>query len=902
MDPPELVAICCDEKTMCSRRHCDTSGRGHPEDPTRLKAIIDLLRHGRINLESYGERFLADFTRTYACRPATLEMLLYCHTESHVRRLMGFCHDVEELNAGCAADDVCCHSDSDYCTSYPVDEDTYVTKESERVARLAVGGMTHLADVIMGKADMYSDMQPEDAFDTAADQQRDRTRVKRESEPDIDSNDLSSQLKAAEGAENLLNSGDTAKAASQQHDLRKDRNVAVEHGTTVGAGMERSDSSGKSPAEELNNSEFIGDVAVQLSALSVSDAQANVPRRSGVRKGFSLTRPPGHHATRDKMMGFCLYNNVAITAVHLLRNHGLKRIAIVDIDVHHGNGTQEIFYDNANVCVISIHRYGTHNNAFYPYSGNYDEIGGKGALGSNVNIPLTAGYGTHDMVYAFQEVVLPKLERFKPEFILVSCGFDAAIHDFLGGCGVTPECYGWMALELSKVAERHSKGRLLLAFEGGYNPAINASCSDAIFRTLIEYETDRRVKRGCGYNRSKVRRGTRFVCSKLRGLLFSGGDSVVDTSSSLSRSRTHSPLAPSVTPSARTAQVARPPDLKWTEYHGPMTKNSFVIAGGHPNQFLIPVNVPSGDLCKICSPNEVAFYRWLYRINGIDLEVISRPYPYLRLPFANGVVDVSITGFRPVTDSAASPTTKRLNRANVVHSPDPVVTEGLNLLKPLIRFVVQCTGVYTESVFAAWPLQYSHRAAVRLRNAIHGMRTPCVMDIKMGTRLYGDNVTDSKRIAEKQSKAEKRSCSVHGFHISGMFHWCREAKKLFYLQGNVANTLETRAKLLYAFRLYFARFQDTLLSVRICEKFLQRLEELRMLFEKQNQLAFYGSSLLFVYDSGTVSTGAATELANVHMIDLSHVSYNTGCIDEGYLLGLRTLIELLRETRKSLAV
>ncbi|GBE62751.1 HISTONE DEACETYLASE [Babesia ovata] len=900
MDPPELVAICCDEATMCSRRHCDTSGRGHPEDPTRLKAIIDLLRHERINLESYGERFLVDFTRTYACRPATLEMLLYCHSESHVMRLMGFCHDVEELNAGCAADDVCCHSDSDYCTSYPVDEDTYVTSQSERVARLAVGGIVHLADTIMGKSDMRSDLKQESAMNTTANEQRGRVGVKRDTEANIDTNDMPLHTAVAEEADVSRNSDDKEKVSSQQHELKKDREAAGQHGASVASGTETSDNGVPLPAETLHKSAFIDDVARQLSTLKVSETQADVPHRR-VRKGFSLTRPPGHHATRDKMMGFCLYNNVAIAAAHLLRNHGLKRIAIVDIDVHHGNGTQDIFYDNAEVCVISIHRYGTQNHAFYPYSGNYDEIGGTNALGSNVNIPLTAGYGTHDMVYAFQEVVVPKLEHFKPEFILVSCGFDAAMHDFLGGCGVTPECYGWMALELCKVAERHSNGRLLLAFEGGYNPAINASCSDAIFRTLIEYETDRSITRGCDYNRSKVRKVTRFVCSQLRQLLFSGADSVLDLSTSLSRSRAHSPLALSGTPSARTAQVAKPPDLKWTEYHGTVTDNSFVLAGGHPNQFLIPVNAPSGDLCKICSPREVAFYRWLYRINGVALEVIDRPYPYLRLPFSNGEVDVNITGFRPVIDSDPSPNTRRFSSGSLVCS-DPDITDGADSVKALIKFVVECTGLYTERVFSAWPTEHSHRAAVRLRNAIHGMRNPCVMDLKMGTRLYGDNITDSKHIAEKQSKADKRSCSVHGFHISGMFHWCREAKKLFYLQGNVANTLETRAKLLYAFRLYFARFQDPLLSVRVCEKFLKRLDELRALFERQTQLAFYGSSLLFVYDSGTVSISTAAELANVHMIDLSHVSYNTGCVDEGYLLGLRTLIALLRETRNSLAV
>nr|XP_014087737.1 histone deacetylase 6 isoform X1 [Bactrocera oleae] len=184
------------------------------------------------------------------------------------------------------------------------------------------------------------------------------------------------------------------------------------------------------------------------------------------RSGVCIVRPPGHHAEPDIPHGFCIFNNVAIAAQYAIRDHGLKRVLIIDWDVHHGNGTQHIFESNPNVLYISIHRYD--NGTFFPKSKDADhDVVGKGAgVGFNVNIPWNKkGMGDMEYVMAFQQLVMPIAYEFDPELVLVSAGFDAAIGDPLGGCKVTPEAYGLFTHWLSALAG----GRLILCLEGGYN-------------------------------------------------------------------------------------------------------------------------------------------------------------------------------------------------------------------------------------------------------------------------------------------------------------------------------------------------------------------------------------------------------------------------------------------------
>jgi len=182
-----------------------------------------------------------------------------------------------------------------------------------------------------------------------------------------------------------------------------------------------------------------------------------------VSKGVALLRPPGHHARPAHAMGFCLLNNVAVAAAHA-RSRGLERIAIVDWDVHHGNGTQEIFWRDPHVLYVSIHQF-----PFYPGSGDIDEVGEGDGKGFTVNVPLPAGGGDAQYASAFERVVLPVVQAYAPELVLVSAGFDAAADDPLAQMQLSAQAFGWMGRELARIAEKSARGRMALVLEGGYD-------------------------------------------------------------------------------------------------------------------------------------------------------------------------------------------------------------------------------------------------------------------------------------------------------------------------------------------------------------------------------------------------------------------------------------------------
>ena len=172
---------------------------------------------------------------------------------------------------------------------------------------------------------------------------------------------------------------------------------------------------------------------------------------------FCAVRPPGHHATRDRAMGFCLFNNVAVGVAHALDQHGFARAAVVDFDVHHGNGTEEIFAGDGRVLMT-----GTFQYPLYPYSG-------VDPLGPNMyNVPLTPGSGSDAFRKAFVEVCLPALEAHRPEIIFVSAGFDAHREDPLANLKLADEDFAWVTDELNQAAARHAGGRIVSTLEGGY--------------------------------------------------------------------------------------------------------------------------------------------------------------------------------------------------------------------------------------------------------------------------------------------------------------------------------------------------------------------------------------------------------------------------------------------------
>ena len=197
--------------------------------------------------------------------------------------------------------------------------------------------------------------------------------------------------------------------------------------------------------------------------------------------GFALVRPPGHHALRDHAMGFCLFNTMAIGAEYLKRVHGAKKIMIMDWDVHHGNGTQAAFYDDPSVLFISTHQF-----PFYPGSGAVNEIGVGAGEGFTLNVPLPAGCADAEYLQVFQDIVVPAAEKFQPDWILVSAGFDPHRRDPLGGMNVTEEGFGAMARLLLALANRFADGRIAFLLEGGYDLA---GLRDSVAAVLAAMQT-----------------------------------------------------------------------------------------------------------------------------------------------------------------------------------------------------------------------------------------------------------------------------------------------------------------------------------------------------------------------------------------------------------------------------
>ncbi len=199
-----------------------------------------------------------------------------------------------------------------------------------------------------------------------------------------------------------------------------------------------------------------------------------------VASAFALVRPPGHHATSRRAMGFCLFNNVAVATEYALAKCNLERIAIIDFDVHHGNGTQESFYDNPQVLYTS-----THESPFYPGTGYVEETGSGVAKGTTVNIPLPAGCGDNEYLQVFEQIVSPAVRRFKPQLILVSAGYDPHWVDGLAMMQVTTTGFAQMVRVIKRLADEFCRGRIVICLEGGYHLQALAYSVKATFDVLL---------------------------------------------------------------------------------------------------------------------------------------------------------------------------------------------------------------------------------------------------------------------------------------------------------------------------------------------------------------------------------------------------------------------------------
>jgi acetoin utilization deacetylase AcuC-like enzyme len=266
-----------------------------------------------------------------------------------------------------------------------------------------------------------------------------------------------------------------------------------------------------SPESETVARAAAGAVVVGVEHVLSASAQENAAGDDpGARRAFVLVRPPGHHAEADKAMGFCLYNNIAVGAA-AARAKGITRIAIVDYDVHHGNGTQAMFFHDPSVLFISSHQY-----PFYPGTGAADEIGAGEGTGFTVNLPMESGATDADYDLVYREAVLPVLAAYRPQLLMVSAGFDAHERDPLAGMRMTADGYNRLTARLIAAADELSEGRIIFVTEGGYDTSALAECCQGVI-DLAAASTPGRPQDAAGDTRRGQETLQAFRASRVRG-------------------------------------------------------------------------------------------------------------------------------------------------------------------------------------------------------------------------------------------------------------------------------------------------------------------------------------------------------------------------------------------------
>lgn len=276
------------------------------------------------------------------------------------------------------------------------------------------------------------------------------------------------------GLKDRFTAGRFSAATENDLELVHDRQYVREVAKFIAAGGGR-----------IESDTMCGPRSNEVARLAVGAAMAAVDAvmQGEERRAAVLARPPGHHALANHPMGFCLYANIAIAARHAQRRHGVSRVLIVDWDVHHGNGTQDIFYEDPSVTFFSVHRF-----PFYPGTGDWDETGAGAGLGTTFNLPLAFGVSRHEYRERFHTMLNDACTRCRPELILLSAGYDAHAADPIGSLELETEDFADLTRLVSDAAWQHCNGRLVSLLEGGYDLTALAESVRRHLETLLETE------------------------------------------------------------------------------------------------------------------------------------------------------------------------------------------------------------------------------------------------------------------------------------------------------------------------------------------------------------------------------------------------------------------------------
>ncbi|OVE73380.1 hypothetical protein BVX94_04015 [bacterium B17] len=247
--------------------------------------------------------------------------------------------------------------------------------------------------------------------------------------------------------------------------------------------VEKSCLSGQGYVDTMDSPACEESYDVALKAVSGVLSAVDAVMAGKVRNVFCAIRPPGHHALPEKAMGFCLFNNVAVAARYIQKKHKLKKILIVDWDVHHGNGTHDVFYDDPTVMYFSVHQY-----PHYPGSGIAAQTGSGAGKGTTINVPLAMGSCDKELEDSFKVSLFPAARKFKPDFVLISAGFDAHVADPLAGLGVTAKGFGRLTGMVMKIASESGENRIVSMLEGGYGLSGLADSVEEHVSQMMKYE------------------------------------------------------------------------------------------------------------------------------------------------------------------------------------------------------------------------------------------------------------------------------------------------------------------------------------------------------------------------------------------------------------------------------